>query len=191
MSPRGLDPAVLELAAELGWRVSGEPGRVVLQDAETTLVARADGAGEHVLESCSRGSDPVVDVRSSSWTAVELVLCHVLGQAWRETRRLPWLDTARRGRPGPGVTVVDGRGSYRTVQWEGGQRDGGQRDGGQRDGGQWATGLRRAAATTLAHAVGHPVRHVADSYRDPEGRPVFASRPPRPRGHPELPDERP
>lgn len=154
-----VDPAIVGLATEARWHVSVVAGRTVIEDGEITFVARADRDADFVLERGSRGSDLRVDVRSNSWDAVQLTLCMILGPDWRSAHKLPPLDAAGHGRAVLDVELVDAEDLHKDVRW---------------GDGQYAIGLRRGKATTLSHLLGRRIKEVVDSYRDPDGLPVFA-----------------
>lgn len=98
-------------------------------------------------------------MRSNSWEAVQLTLCMILGPEWRSEHKLPTIDDVERGRAVIDVKLVDAEDENADVRW------------GE---GQYAIGLLDVDTITLSHLLGRPIPEVVDSYRHPDGLPVFA-----------------
>ncbi|MBO0898955.1 hypothetical protein J1G44_06045 [Cellulomonas sp. zg-ZUI199] len=158
MTDLGLNPALAALAqdARLQWE-AGPDGGLVVGESEVKLVVTRDGE-DFVIDRISRGAPAGTQLRTRERSAVERYLVSWIGDAWRESHRLP------RAVPDSSIAVADiieGENWDATLTWtEDGRRS-------------TATELNVGAARRLAALLAHDLDALVASYQAPEGRPAL------------------
>ena len=155
-----LDPALAALARDvpLGWETTPD-GRLVVSESEVQLVVARDG-DDILVDRISRGAHAGTQLRTRERSAVERYLVAWIGDAWRESRRLP------RAFPDSALTVADAD-VIRGENWEASLTW-------THDGRQCvATEINVGAARLLAALLAHDLDALVASYQDPDGRPAL------------------